>query len=253
MQLRLFAAAAAFCFCAVQAAGAAEITLIAPGGIRTALQDLIAQFERQTGNKVVATFGSGGATKDRVIHGEPFDVPVVQAPFEPVIASGHVVAASAAPLAAIAVGLAVKSGADKPDIATAEAVKRLLLGASSIAYPDPARGAAAGVSFDATLRRLGIDAALQPKLKRAPGGAAAMAMVAKGEAQLGSTFVSEMIAEPGIAVVGPLPPDISPPTQLVAFLSTQAKAPDAAKALIAFLSAPAAAPVYKARGMTPAN
>ena len=86
------------------AARAAEVTLIAPGGIRAAVQQLIPAFERATGHKVEATFGSGGGTKERVIKGEPFDVPIVQPPLEPVIASGHVVAASETPLATVAVG-----------------------------------------------------------------------------------------------------------------------------------------------------
>src|SRR5262252_7486565 len=80
------------------AASAAEVTLIAPGGIRAAVQQMIPAFEQETGHKVRATFGSGGGTKERVIKGEPFDVPIVKLPLEPVIASGHVVAASETPL-----------------------------------------------------------------------------------------------------------------------------------------------------------
>src|SRR5262245_33501694 len=98
------------------APGAAEVTLIAPGGIRAAVQQMIPGFERATGHKVNATFGSGGGTKERVIKGEPFDVPIVQPPLEPVIASGHVVAASETPLATVAVGIAVRTGAPTPDI-----------------------------------------------------------------------------------------------------------------------------------------
>src|SRR5262245_1012181 len=95
---------------------AAEVTLIAPGGIRAAVQQMIPDFERRSGHKVNATFGSGGGTKQRVISGEFFDVPIVQPPLEPVIASGHVVAASETPLATVAVGIAVRTGAPTPDI-----------------------------------------------------------------------------------------------------------------------------------------
>src|SRR5215813_7329617 len=128
--------------CGCGAACAAEVTLIAPGGIRAAVQQMIPDFERATGHKVNATFGSGGGTKERVIKGEPFDVPIVQPPLEPVIASGHVIAASETPLATVAVGIAVRTGAPKPDISTADAVKRLLLGSNAIAYPNAATGAA---------------------------------------------------------------------------------------------------------------
>jgi molybdate transport system substrate-binding protein len=232
-------------------AGAVEITLIAPGGIRAAVNQMIPDFERKTGNTVKATFGSGGGTKAQVVKGDAFDVPIVQVPYEDVIKSGHVVVASETPLANVSVGLAVRTGAPKPDISTAEAVKKLLLGAKSISYPNAANGAAAGVSFDETLKKLGIAEEMKPKIKIAQGGAGAMALLAKGEIEYGLTFVSEIITEPGVEAVGPLPRDISTPTFLSAFLSADTKNAEAAKALIAFLSSPEAAVVYKARGMLP--
>ena len=100
-------------------------------------------FEKASGIKVKATFGSGLGTKRQVAQGEVFDVPVLQPPYEQVLASGHIVANSATPLATAAVGIAVRKGVARPDISTPDAVKRLLLGAKSIAYPDPAGGAAA--------------------------------------------------------------------------------------------------------------
>ena len=230
---------------------AAEVTLIAPGGIRAAVEQMIPDFERATGHKVKATFGSGGGTKERVIKGEPFDVPVVQLPLEPVIASGHVVAASETPLATVSVGVAVRTGAPKPDISTADAVKRLLLGSKAIAYPNAASGAAAGVSFNETLEKLGITEVMKPKIKVAQGGRGVMELLAKGEVDIGLTFISEIITEPGVEVVGPLPRIISTPTALVGFVSAHSKEPEAAKALVRYLSSPEAAAVYKERGMQP--
>jgi len=230
---------------------AAEITLIAPGGIKAAFDQLIPDFERSTGHKVVATYGSGGGTKDRVVKGDPFDVPIVQPPYANLLASGNVIASSETPLAGVAVGLAVRAGASKPDISSANAVKRVLLAARAISYPDPARGAAAGVSFTATLQKLGIADAMQTKIVLAQGGADAMARLAKGEVDIGLTFISEMLAEPGIELVGALPREISPPTMLVAFVSSHAKEPAGALALVKFLAAPEAAAIYRARGMVP--
>jgi len=231
-------------------AQSSDITLIAPGGIRAAIEDLIPGFEARTGHKVKATFGSGLGTKKQVASGEAFDVPVIQPPYPEVLASGNVVADSAVTLASVSVGIAVKKGAPKPDISTLEAVKRTLLAAKSIAFPNPAGGAAAGVSFDETLKKLGIAGQVEAKLKRAQGGAAAMAMVAKGEAEIGLTFVSEM-GDPGVDVVGPLPRDISPPTTLVGFVSSHAKDPAAAKALLDYLSSPDAEAIYRKQGMQP--
>jgi molybdate transport system substrate-binding protein len=227
-----------------------EVTLIAPGGIRAAVEQLIPGFEKKTGHKVKATFGSGLGTKQQVARGEAFDVPIVQPPYPEVLASGYVVASSAKPLASVAVGIAVRQGAPKPDISTPDAVKRTLLAAKSVSYPNAAGGAAAGVSFEATLKKLGIAEQIEPRLKRAQGGANAMAMVAKGEAEIGLTFLSEM-GEPGIEIVGALPKEISTPTTLVGFVSSHAHDPAAAKALLDYLSSPEAAAVYKAQHMQP--
>lgn len=230
---------------------AAEVSLIAPGGIRAAVNQMIPAFEKATGHKIKATFGSGGGTKERVVKGDPFDVPIVQLPLEPVLASGHVDAASETLLATVAVGVAVRAGAPKPDISSADAVKRLLLNSKGISYPNAASGAAAGVSFNETLAKLGLTEAMKPKTKIAQGGRGAMELLAKGEVDIGLTFVSEIITEPGVEVVGPLPREISTPTALVGFLSAHAKEAEAAKALLRYLSSPAAAAVYRERGMEP--
>jgi len=232
-------------------AGAAETTLVAPGGIRAAIVAMIPDFERRTGHKVNATFGSGGGTKARVIKGDAFDVPVVQPPLGPVVASGHVVAASETPLAIAPVGVAVKTGAPKPDISTADAVKRMLLAAKAVAFPNEATGAAAGASFNQTLRKLGIAEEMKPKIRISQGGRGAMEMLARNEVDVGVTFISEIITEPGVESVGALPRDISTATGLVGYLSAHAKEPEAAKALLAYLSGPEAAKVYIASGMVP--
>ena len=245
--------ATVFLLCHSPNARADEVTLVAPGGIKAAIEQLIPGFEQKTGHKVKATFGSGLGTKQQVVRGEAFDVPIVQPPYADVVASGHVVVKSATPLATVAVGVAVRTGQPKPDISTPEAVKRTLLAAKFISYPDPAGGAAAGVSFTETLKQLGIAEQMAPKIKIARGGAAAMASLASGEVEIGLTFVSEILTEPGVEAVGPLPRAISTPTALVGFVSAHAKSPEAAKALLAYLSSPAAAAVYRKVGMQPSK
>jgi molybdate transport system substrate-binding protein len=230
--------------------GKGEVTLIAPGGARAAVEELIPGFEKKTGYKVKATFGSGGGTHKQVVNGDPFDVPIVQPPYQDVIDSGNVVKSSEKRLASVAVGVAVKKGAPKPDISSPDAVKKLFASAKSISYPDAKGGAAAGVTVDEMFKKLGVVDELQPKLKHAQGGAGAMKMVASGDAEVGMTFLSEM-EEPGIDVVGPLPRSIATPTSLVGFVSSHAKDPAAAKALLDYLSSPEAAAVYKAQHMQP--
>ena len=223
----------------------AEITVIGPGGVRAAVEKLIPGFEARTGYKVKPTFGSGGGTHAQVVKGDVFDVVIVQPPYQDVIVSGTVTADTETALASVPVGVAVKKGAPRPDISTAAAVKKMLLDARSVSYPDPSAGAAAGVSLERTLKQLGIFDQVKAKYK--PGQAT---LAAKGEVELSLTFLSE-IEDPGVDVIGPLPEEISTPTRLVAFVHTKAKDSAAARALVQYLSGPEAAAVYKGLRMIP--
>jgi molybdate transport system substrate-binding protein len=223
---------------------AEEVTLIAPGGMRCPVDRMTPEFERKTGYRLKATIGSGGATHQQVVRGEPFDVPIVQPPYQDVIASGNVVRGTEKPLATVAVVVAVKKGSRTPDVSTPDAVRRMLLGANAISYPSGAAGAAAGVSFDSTLKKLGIFDEMQPKIKRVQG-VTLMQLLRRGDIDVAITFASE-IDDPGVEVAGPLPASISTPTALVGFVSSHAKAPEAARALLTYLSSSDAAAAYKA-------
>src|SRR5919204_199834 len=128
-------------------------------------------FEKKTGHVLKATIGAGGATHRQVVQGAPFDVPVVQPPYKDVIDSGNVIASTETPLATVGIVVVVKKGDRKPDISSADAVKRMLLEAKAISYPDGngGLGGAAGVSFDNTQKKLGIYDQIQPKVKRMQG------------------------------------------------------------------------------------
>ncbi len=243
--------AVALAVCCARGAAADEVTLVAPGGMRCPIDRMTTGFEKRTGHTLKATIGSGGATHQQVVRGEPFDVPIVQPPYQDVLASGHVVASTERPLATVAVVVAVRKGQPKPDISTPEAVKRLLVGAKGISYPDGAggRGGAAGVSFDDTQKKLGIFDEVQSKTRRVPG-VSLMQLLTRGDIDVAVTFASE-INDPGVEVVGPLPREISTPTALVGFLSTHAKARAAATALLDYLSSPDAAIAYRACAMQP--
>src|SRR6476660_1104391 len=120
--MRKFPLAVLIAVCAC-AAHADEVTLIAPGGIRAPIQKMISDFERKTGHTVKATFGSGNGTKQQVMTGEAFDLPIVQPPLAEVIATGHVIPETETPLATVAVAVAVRKGTPKPDISTPDAVR----------------------------------------------------------------------------------------------------------------------------------
>src|SRR6202790_5216529 len=138
--------------------------------MRCAIDRMTPDFEGKIGHPVKATIGSGGATHQQVVHGEPFDVPIVQPPYQDVIDSGNVVNSSETPLATVRIVVVVRKGDPKPYISAPEAVKRLLLAAKAISYPDGAGGlgGAAGVSFDETQKKLGIFEQMPPKITRVP-------------------------------------------------------------------------------------
>jgi molybdate transport system substrate-binding protein len=244
-------AAVLLILCGSSAASAQEVTIVAPGGMRCALDRMAPEFEAKTGHKAKVTIGSGGATHQQVVRGEPFDVPIVQPPYLDVISSGHVVSGSETPLATVALMVVVKKGSAAPDISTPDAVKRMLLAAKAISYPDGAggRGGAAGVSFDKTMTQLGIFEQMKPKVKRVQG-VSLMQLLVRGEIDVAITFASE-INDPGVEVVGPLPRSISIPTGLVGFVSAHTADPAAARAILRYLSSPDAAAVYRACGMEP--
>jgi molybdate transport system substrate-binding protein len=229
-----------------------ELTLIAPNIADNPIQELAKAFEAKTGIKVNATIGAVVASKDRVVHGEPFDVPIVEVPYDAeAIASGNVVANTATALCNIALGVAVRKGAPKPDISTPEAVKRAFLAAKSIAHVNPnPTGAASGIAATEAIEKLGIVEQIKSKIAMGNGGARTMAMVANGQAEIGMTLLPGM-EDPGIDIVGPLPREVSPPIVVIGFVSTHAKDPIAAKQLLTFLSSPEAAAVYKKYRMQP--
>ena len=251
MNKLMSSAALAILVCGPQAARAEDVTLVAPGGMRCAIDTLKADFEKKTGNVLKPTIGSGGATHRQVVQGAPFDVPIVQPPLDDVIASGNVVQSTQTPLATVPIVVVVKKGDRKPDISSADAVKRMLQGAKAISYPDGNNGlgGAAGVSFDETQRKLGIYDEMKPKVKRVQG-VSLMKLLTSGQIDYAITFASE-VDDPGVDVVGVLPADISTPTMLVAYISSHTTAPVAAKALLGYLASPSGAAAYRKCGMTP--
>jgi molybdate transport system substrate-binding protein len=185
---------------------------------------------------------------NRLKGGETVDVVILSASsLDELIQAGRVVPGSRVDLARSGIGVAVRSGAPKPDISSGETVKRALLNAKAIAYST----GPSGIYLASLFERMGIADQLKPKLRRVQGEPAG-GVVARGEADLAFQQVSELLPVAGIDLVGPLPPDIQKITTFSAGICVGAKEPDAAKALIHFLTAPAAAPVIRKKGMEPA-
>ncbi len=162
--------------------------------------------------------------------------------------SGTIAAGSRAVLGRTGIGVAARAGAPAPNIASVESFKQALLAARAIAVTDPAAGGSAGVYLPGLFERLGIAAAIEPKLKRQRGGDEVAQCVARGEAELGMTLISEIVPVQGAVVIGPLPPEFGHDTTYAAAVSARSLVGDAALALIRFLSRPAARPVWQAAG-----
>jgi len=238
---------------AARPAAAAEIKVLTAGAFKQVLLALVPDFERTSGNKVIVDNDTVGALTKRIEGGETFDLAVLTpAAVDALASKGKLVAGSRANLARVGVGVVVKEGAAKPDIASVDAFKRALLAAKSVAYIDPAAGGSSGIYVAGLLDKLGIAAEIKPKAKLIPGGAVAE-HVARGEAELGIHQISEILPVKGVTLVGPLPAEIQNYTVYAAGLGAQAKESDAARALIKALTGPAAAEVLKSKGMEPAG
>lgn len=232
------------------AAGAAEIAVLSSGGIRPPLEELAAQFERASGHKVALKFVVGARVKQEAEAGA-FDVVVAPTnTFEELTKAGKVVAATRADVARAGVGVAVRAGAPKPDLASVEAFKRTLLDAKSVAYN---REGTAGAYFIELLERLGISKEMQPKLKPTTGtdpARSSLALVARGEAEIAVAAIATLFA-PGVDFAGPVPSVLQSYIQFTAGVGSGAKEPQAAAAFIKFVTAPAAGAAFRAKGMDP--
>ena len=221
--------------------------------VKSALDDLAANFERATGDKLTISYATAGEVIKRVQGGESADVTILPKPrMDELVQQGTITPASTANFASAAVGVAVRAGAPKPDISSPDALKRSLLAAKSISYADPAKGGASGVHFAGVLERLGIADEMKPKTKLVPGPEAPD-LAARGEVEIAVAMVPEILPVRGVDLVGPLPQELQNKTDFAytAGILTEAKQPAAAKALIEFISGPAAAPVVKSKGLEP--
>jgi molybdate transport system substrate-binding protein len=234
----------------------AELTVLCGGALREILHDLSETYCRLHGTKVVTEFATSAAIRDRAAHGEAFDIVITTQPaIEHLSAGKKVIAGSAVLLARSAIGVAVRAGRRKPDISSSAVFVAALRSARSIARADPALGTPSGLYLAALFERLGLTAELQPKtrLVGAIGGAPVVVCeaVAKGEVELGLQQISEIVAVPGVDLVGPLPPEIQHMTVFAAAVTALARNPQLARDFVVFLASEAAKPVIAAHGMEP--
>jgi molybdate transport system substrate-binding protein len=232
---------------ATNAAQAAEIRVLAGGFYRPVMLELVPKFEQATGHKVVIKWVPGPAVAREAEAGEPFDVAIAQTEtLDDMVKRGRVDISTRAELVRVGLAVGVRPEAPKPDVSSAEAFSRLLLGATTIATSP---GSVSGEHLRALARKWGIADQVLPKIKAAQvGTGGAFEMVARGEADVGFAGAA---SAPGVQLVTDLPEELQIYQVFVVGVSTAARDADAARALARYLTSDAATPVIRSKGMTP--
>jgi len=254
MKIRSLVAAANFGFVSLLLAGAsatnaAEVKLLSAEVMRHAINELAGVFQHMTGHKLWINYDSARIIRNRIQGGEIADVVIIEKPaVEALSEQGKIARGSMVTLARSGLALAVRKGAPKPDISSIDGLKRALLAAKSIAYPDPTRGAASGVHFLRVIERLDIAQEVNAKATLTSPS------VARDGFDILVSQPAAILQWPNLDLVGWLPDELQDYNAFTwtAAVTADAKEPNAAKALIQFLSSPTAAAVIEKRGMKPA-
>ena len=233
-------------------ASAAEIKVLSALALQSSFNGLLPEFEKSSGHKVTTVYGPAGALVARVQKGEDVDVAIVLGPqIANLLKEGKIVEGSRVDIAKVGISVFMRKGAAKPDVSSVDALKRSVLAAKSVAYVDPATGGASGIYMAKLFDELGLAAEMKPKTKLTPPPPAAFEIVASGEVEMGFNQTSEILAAQGVDVAGPLPAEVQNYSVFAAGIVGSSKQADAAKALVSFLSSPAASTLMKARGFEP--
>ena len=232
-------------------ARAAEITLLSPVSFRAMLPDLLLQFEKSSGHKVTSGYAPLGVIAERVTKGEAIDVPIVSpTQNEDLEKQGKLLAGSRVEIARVGFTVFVKKGAPKPNLNSVDALRRTLLAAKSVALGDPARGGGAGVYAVGLMQRLEVSEDIKAKTKLLPSGTEIAEAVAKGETEIGIGVASDLALVAGLESIA-LPAEVQSYSLYVAGINAGSTQPDAAKALIAFLTSPAFKQALTSNGFEP--
>ncbi len=242
----------AFAICAAllasSAAGAAEIKVIASNAVKEAYVKLVPVFEKKSGHHVTVDWGGTADIVKRTSGGEVADIVITTSAYiDELTKEGKLVPGSRVDLAKSTIGVALRPGAPKPDLTNGEALKKSLLAAKSIILS----GGPSGVYLAELFQKMGIAEQIKAKTTRLAPGESPGEAVAHGQGDIGFTQVSELLAVKGIVYLGPVPADVQQVTVFSAGIPRNAPQPDAAKALVRFLTSPEAAPTLRETGLQP--
>lgn len=226
-----------------------RIDVFTGNSLRGVLTELLPQFEAACGHTVAVSYAPAQVMLRRIAAGSTADLAIFSEPaIDELIRQDRIIAASRRTLARVQAGIGVREGAPRPDIGSVEAFRTMLLSARSVAY---ASEGTSGIHFAKVIEQLGIAAEVNAKARTRPGGLLGELVIA-GEAEIVIQQIPELMAVPGIAVVGPFPPGIEKISVTTAGIFSGSPRPDAARALLDFLATPAAKRSFAARGLEPA-
>jgi molybdate transport system substrate-binding protein len=230
----------------------AKIKVMSAGAVEAMVRLLGSEFERASSHTIEYVFNTAGSIRDRVISGEPADFVILPPGALDAIGPGKFAPGSRIDLGRTVTGICVREGAPLPDISTPEAFKRTLLAARSVGYTDPKAGGSGGAFFSALLEKLGLADVVRQKAVYGNRGVEVAKAVADGRAEIGTTFISEILTVKGAKLVGPLPGALHNVNTYTAAVPAGSTSRDAAMALLRALTSPATAPRWTAAGLEPA-
>ena len=230
----------------------ADVSVFVGGAVTAPVKEAGAAFARASGNTLVYVSDTTGALQKRLAAGEKADLVIVAGPGMDLLQKEKlVVAESRVDLARALIGVGVKAGAASPDLSTPDTFKAALLKARSVSYVNPASGGTSGTYFEGLLQRMGIAAVMKSKTVYRTQGSEVAAAVARGDAEIGITFTSELRPNIGVKVAGPLPAAIQLPTIYSAAIAAKAANGDAARAFLRMLAGPEGRAALTNAGLEP--
>ena len=247
----LAVATAVSLFWIAASASAAELKVFVGGAMTETVEKIGANFAKASGNKVDYVSDTTGALQKRLAAGDKADVVVVTAAgLDALEKENRIASGTRTQLVRALIGVAMRPNGATPDLSSPDAFKAALLKASSVSYVNPAAGGTSGTYFEGLMKRMGIYESMKPKVVYRNQGSEVADAVAKGDAEIGISFIAELAPNKGVKVAGPLPDAIQSPTDYVAAVTTVSANPEAARGFIQAMTSASGAAVFKAAGLS---
>jgi molybdate transport system substrate-binding protein len=238
-------------FWAAARAEAADLKVFVGGAMTETVEKIGGNFAKASGNKVDYVSDTTGALQKRLAGGEKADILVVTAAgLDALEKESRIAPGTRTQLVRALIGVAMRPNGAAPDLSSPDAFKASLQKARSISYVNPMAGGTSGTYFEGLMKRMGIYDEMKSKIVYRNQGSEVADAVAKGDAEIGVSFIAELAPNKGVKVAGPLPEGIQSPTDYVAALTTVSANPDAARGFIQAMTSPAGAAIFKAAGLT---